>query len=40
MLAVRLTAATADGLAAGVEDARRRKAEAEIDDAGLRPAPG
>jgi hypothetical protein len=39
-LAVRLTAATADGLAAGVEDARRREAEAEIDDAALWPAHG
>jgi len=39
-LAVRLTAATADGLAAGVADARRREAEIEIDDAGLWPAHG
>jgi hypothetical protein len=34
-LAVRLTAATVDGLAALVADARRREAETEIDDAGL-----
>jgi hypothetical protein len=34
-LAVRLTADTADGLAALVADARRKEAEAEIDDAGL-----
>jgi hypothetical protein len=36
-LAVRLSAAAADGLAAGVADARRREAETEIDDAGLGP---
>ena len=39
-LAVRLTAATADGLAAGIEEARHREAETEIDDAGLWPAHG
>jgi hypothetical protein len=39
-LAVRLTAQTADGLAAGAADARRREAELEIDDAGLWPAHG
>jgi len=39
-LAVRLTAATTDGLAAGIEEARHREAETEIDDAGLWPAHG
>ena len=34
-LAVRLTAATVDGLAALVADARRREAETEVDDTGL-----
>jgi hypothetical protein len=36
-LAIRLTAADADGLAAGVADARRREAEALVDDAALYP---
>jgi hypothetical protein len=39
-LAVRITADTADGLAALVAEARRREAETEIDDSGLWPAHG
>jgi hypothetical protein len=36
-LAIRLSAAEADALAAGVADARRREAEALTDDSGLWP---
>jgi hypothetical protein len=36
-LAIRLTAADADALAAGVADARRREAETALDDSGLWP---
>jgi hypothetical protein len=39
-LAVRLIAAAADGLAAGIEDARHREGAAEIGSAGLWPAHG
>ena len=37
-LAVRLTAATVDGLGASLDDARRREAEALIDDDTIWPA--
>ena len=39
-LAVRITADTADGLAALVAEARRREAETETDDSGLWPDHG